>query len=188
MKLNFLYALALLFMYSAQAQISNFTIEASYPIPAGDSFIGRDYYGIIDLGLSYKFLNAGPVKIGAAINGGILKNGSIDDSVAQGVELTSYSFRPKIIAELDLEALPKWQPSAGLGYSILFFDVIDDTEGDDKTQSGFNVNLGLAYHFSNRFFAKVAYDFIKLNLDSDVPDTSFNSNVNIIYIGFGFNI
>ena len=188
MKLNLLCAFALLYMLGSSAQFTNFGVEASYPIPAGDNFIGRDYYGIIDLGLSYKFINAGPVKIGAAINGGILKNGSIDDSVAQGVDLTSYSLRPKIIAELNLAALPKLRPSTGLGYSIIYFDVIDNRDGEDETQSGFNFNLGVAYHFTNRFFAKATYDFIKLNLDDDIPDTSFNTNVSIIYIGFGFNI
>ena len=193
MKLHLLIVIVMLTYLPTTAQFSNFSAELNYPIPVGDNFVGENYFGIVDLGLDYRFLDAGPLKIGLAMNGGILKVSSIDDIGGDDPTVISYVLRPKIFGELNLESISKLRPSAGIGYSFLIFDVSEFggervTPSEDETQSGFNINLGLSYYFTKRFFAQLQYDFIILDLDDEIPDSSYNKNVSIIYVGLGITI
>ena len=86
----------------------------------------------------------------------------------------------------------KLRPRIGLGYSTLNFnlnnpplDVSDEFE-DSTTESGFNINLGVAFFFTPKFFGQIQYDFVKLSVNSEIPDSAYNENVNILKIGVGY--
>ena len=175
--------------YCLQGQSSNFNVEVSYPLPVGNNFIQRNYYGIIDLGAGYRFARPNPVSIGVSFHGSVLKINNIDDIGINGVRVNSYWFKPRIFAELTQEVLGGFQPSLGLGYSFLSFDVIEEDLGNqDSTEAGFNLNVGLAYNFSKLLYAKFQYDFIKLGLDDDIPDISYNNSIHVLYLGLGIKL
>ncbi|MFS4468738.1 outer membrane protein [Maribacter sp. 2210JD10-5] len=94
---------------------------------------------------------------------------------------------------MDLESINKFHPSVGLGYTIMVFDASGTNDGFDvidasDTQSGFNFDLGLAYNATEKLFVQAQYDFVKLGINNDVPDTKFNTNVNILKIGLGYRL
>ena len=43
------------------SQTSKYSSEANYPIPIGNNFLVEDTYGIIDVGLKYRFVVLDPV-------------------------------------------------------------------------------------------------------------------------------
>ncbi len=53
------------------SQDSKFSLEVNYPIPIDENFIGKNLYGIVDLGLKYRFVEFNPVQIGVTLNGGV---------------------------------------------------------------------------------------------------------------------
>ncbi len=191
MKKSLLFALILFLTIKSFSQDSKFSIELNYPIPIDNNFIGEDFFGIIDLGLDYRFINLNPVNIGISFNGGVLVNNSNQNSGLQDFKVTSYMFQPRLFGELDFESLNKLHPSVGIGYTIMIFDASGSNNGFDvsdktDTQSGFNFNLGLKYDVTERLFAQIQYDFVKLGVDNDIPNIKFNTNVNILKIGLGY--
>ncbi|KZS41845.1 hypothetical protein AWE51_20845 [Aquimarina aggregata] len=183
MKKLLLLALVLTFISKTFSQDSKVSFELNYPIPVGDNFIENGYNGIIDLGVDYKFANLNPVNIGVSLNGGLLKNNVGDD-----FKITSYTLQPRIFGELNLESLPKIHPSIGIGYTVMIFDVSRPLDDDVDNQNGFNLNFGVSYDINNRFFTQIQYDFIKLGKEDDIPNTSFNRNVNILKVGLGYKL
>ena len=176
-------------LFCLQGQSSKFNIEAGYPIPIGNNFIQRNYYGIVDLGAGYRFANPKPVSIGFSFHGSVFRINNINDVGVNGVRVNSYWFKPRIFAELNPELLANFQPSLAIGYSFLAFDVNDaDLANQDSTESGFNLNLGLAYHVSRRLYLKFQYDFIKLSLDDEIPDITFNNSVHVLYLCLGVKL
>jgi len=89
---------------------------------------------------------------------------------------------------LNLESLPKIHPSIGIGYTVIIFDVSRPLDVDVDNQNGFNLNFGVSYDINNRFFTQIQYDFIKLGKEDDIPNTSFNRNVNILKVGLGYKL
>ena len=167
-------------------QNAKFNAELNYPLPVGNNFIQRNYYGIVDAGLGYKFFKPAVVSLGVSLHGSVFKINNIDDLGVNGVPVNSYWIKPRVFAELDSEILGKFRPSLGIGYSFLIFDVIEETtENQDSNESGFNLNIGIAYDFSRRLYLKFQYDFIKLGLDDDIPDVSYNNSVHVLYLGLG---
>ncbi|WP_179346361.1 outer membrane protein [Winogradskyella ursingii] len=182
-----------LIVFSACAQNSKFNIEVSYPITFGDNFVEQNYNGVVDLGLKYRFADLKVANLGASINAGYLKN-SKEDRV-QPIDVNLYTVQPRIFAELNLAALAKLHPSAGIGYSVLIFKpqynrTFNASPNEDETldQSGFNINFGLAYDITNKLFIQARYDFVKINVEDNVPDVSYNTNVNVIKIGLGYHL
>tara|TARA_B110000285_G_C14821839_1_gene466887 strand:- start:88 stop:675 length:588 start_codon:yes stop_codon:yes gene_type:complete len=195
MKQKLLLALLLIFSIISFSQDSKFSLELNYPIPVDENFIGKNYNGIIDLGLKYRFSNLSFLNIGASLNAGILKN-SKNDRV-QHFDVTAFAIQPRIFAELDSESLTKFHPSIGLGYTFMTFNAsgIDSFNPDNpnsssssQTESGINLNLGVVYDITDRLFAQVQYDFVKIGVDNEVPDIKYNTNISILKIGLGYRL
>jgi len=185
--------LLLIFSIKLFSQDSKFSLELNYPIPIDNNFIGENYNGIIDIGADYRIANLNPVNLGISLNSGVLVNNSNQNNGFQNFKVTSYVIQPRIFGELDLESIDKLHPSVGLGYTIMVFDASGTNNGFDvsdasDTQSGFNFNFGLAYDVTEKLFVQAQYDFVKLGVDNDVPDTKFNTNVNILKIGLGYRL
>ena len=192
MKQNLLFTLLIIFTINSFSQNSKFSLEANYPITIDENFLGKDSYGIIDLGLKYRFKDFKPVKIGVSLNGGILIDNSNQNNSPQDFLITTYFIQPKIFAELDLESIDKFHPFFGLGYTFINFQFSGtndgiDVSGESDNLNGLGLNFGVAYDINNKFFIQIQYDFTKLNVN-DVPDIKFNTNVNLMKIGIGFKI
>lgn len=193
MKQKLLLTLLLIITIKSYSQSSKFSLELNYPIPIDNNFVGENYSGIIDFGADYRIANLNPINIGVSFNGGILVNNSNQNNGFQDFKVTSYVIQPRIFGELDLESIEKIHPTVGLGYTIMVFEASGKNNGFDvsdesDTQSGFNFNFGLAYDITEKLFVQAQYDFIKLAIDNDVPDTKFNTNVNILKIGLGYRL
>ncbi|SEP76883.1 Outer membrane protein beta-barrel domain-containing protein [Hyunsoonleella jejuensis] len=192
MKQNLLFGFLLIFTFSSFSQNSKFSIEANYPITIDNNFLGDDSYGIIDLGLKYRFTELNPIKIGVSLNGGVLIDNSNQNNSPQDFLVTIYIIQPKVFAELNVESVEKLHPFLGLGYTFMNFQLSGsnngmNVSGESDNLSGFGFNFGVAYDISNKIFVQVQYDFTKLNAD-DVPDIKFNTNVNLLKIGIGLKI
>jgi opacity protein-like surface antigen len=193
MKQKLLLTLFLIFTIKTFSQDYKFSLEANFPIPVGDNFLGENYGGIIDIGAKYRFTELKIVNIGASINGGFLKNSKADNNNMFDVNV--YPIQPRIFAELNIESLSKLHPQIGLGYSFLIFKAKsnginpDFLESNiDRTEDGINLNFGLSYDITNKLFLQAQYDFVKIGVDNDVPDIKYNTNINILKLGLGFRI
>ncbi|WP_142785266.1 hypothetical protein [Changchengzhania lutea] len=88
----------------------------------------------------------------------------------------------------------KFHSSLGLGYTFMTFKAsgIDssnpDTSSSSQAESGINLNLAMVYGISDKLFAQVQYDFIKIGVDNKVPDITYNTNINILKIGLGYRL
>lgn len=188
-----LISLFLIFTINSFAQDSKFSVELNYPIPVDKNFVGQNYNGIIDLGLKYRFLDLDLFNIGASVNGGLLKtakNGMLNQR-----DVNAYTIQPRVFAELDIAAVKSLHPSIGLGYSFMIFSgttIVGDRPGEvystnvTMTEGGFNLNLGLAYDITTRFFGQIQYDFIMLGTKDGIPKIKYNTNVNILKVGLGY--
>ena len=192
MKQKILLILLLIFTIKSFSQDSRFSIEANYPFTIDDNFLGKDSYGIVDLGVKYRFAKFNPVQIGISLNGGVLIDNSNQNNSPQDFLITTYIIQPKIFAELSIESIEKLHPFLGLGYTFMSFQLSGSNNGMDVSDesdnmSGLGLNLGLAYDISNKVFIQVQYDFTKLNVD-DAPEIKYNTNVNLLKIGVGLKI
>ncbi|WP_298554479.1 outer membrane beta-barrel protein [uncultured Algibacter sp.] len=181
----------LLFCFKAFSQNSKFNFEANYPIAIDNNFIGRNFNGIIDLGLKYRFSDLEIVDLGVSLNAGVFKN-TIED-IIQPFDVFLFVIQPRLFAELNLESISKFHPFIGLGYTVINsnargFDSFNSPNRTSETQSGFNVNLGFALDVSDALYAQIQYDFTKINLDTNTPDIVYNTNVNILKIGLGYRL
>ena len=119
MKQYLLFGFLLIFTFSTFSQNSKFSIEANYPITIDNNFLGDDSYGIVDLGLKYRFAELNPIKIGVSLNGGVLIDNSNQNNSPQDFLVTTYIIQPKVFAELNVESVEKLHPFLGLGYKQL---------------------------------------------------------------------
>ncbi|WP_422082628.1 outer membrane protein [Ulvibacterium sp.] len=186
--------LGLLLLLSLQAisQDKNWGVEANYPILLGDDYL-QDYNGLLDLGLNYRFISLGVFDIGVGINGGIFRNVNGRNSNIKIVGEAFY-LQPRVFTELKLM---RFRPSLGVGYSIWNSGVEVEENGEiisDNSDSngGLNLNLGISYDITKRFFVKAQYDFTRLNIrdtfeqGGEAFDVEINENVDIIKLGVGF--
>ncbi|TDE30273.1 porin family protein [Flavobacterium ranwuense] len=191
MKQKLLLALLLIFSIKSLSQDSKLSIEMNFPIPIDQNFIGKSYNGIIDVGAKYRFAEITNFNIGTSINGGILVNNTNKNNGIQDFKVTSYLIQPKVFAELKIESISKFHPFVGFGYTFMIFDASGTNNGfdvSDSTHSGINANFGIAYDITNRIFAEIQYDYVKLKVDNETPNTTFNTNVNLLKIGLGFRL
>ena len=188
-----LFIVVILLSYSNLfSQDSNFNVELNYPLPIDDNFIGRNYNGIIEAGLRYRFVNTSILNVGIALNSGVLENTNSDNEI--GIDVTVVSVQPRVFAELDIEALPSFHPSVALGYSYMNFKSknFSDTSVEDAntldSKNGFNFNFGIAYDITKTLFIQAQYDFVKLTVNNGVPNTRYNTEVNMLKLGLGYRL
>lgn len=190
MKQKIFLVLLIIFTSNSLAQSSNFVIEANYPVVTDDNFYGRDFNGIIDLGVKYGFAEINAIKIGAAFNSGLLINNSNLNQEFSDFKITSYLLQPKIFAAINLSQI---HPFVGFGYSFLFSDVSGTNSGIDASNAsdvkdGINLNIGTHYFLTDDIFVQVQYDFVKFRQDEGVPNDKFMSNMNILKVGLGLQL
>ncbi|UOB18372.1 outer membrane beta-barrel protein [Abyssalbus ytuae] len=191
MKQNFLLLVFLLTTLLTYSQEKKFSIDANYPIPVGDNFLGDNFKGAIDLGLKYRFFETTNFFLGASMNAGILTKGSEDVNPANPVigpdtSVTAYVFQPRLFLELNQESMSKLHPSLGLGYSFLHFKANAFDFTDDV--NGVNVHISLAYDISEKVYIQAQYDFIKAKATGDVKDVKYNTHINILKFGLGVRL
>ncbi|NRT15763.1 opacity protein-like surface antigen [Flavobacterium sp. 28A] len=193
MKQKLLLALLLILSIKSFSQDSKLSVEMHYPIPIDQNFIGKNYNGIIDFGAKYRFSEITNINIGASINGGILVNNTNDNSGNQDFTIKSYLIQPRFFAELKIESISKLRPFVGFGYSFMIFDASGtnngfDVSGSNDTEGGINANFGISYDITKKIFIDIQYDYVKLKVDKETPNTTFNTNVNLLKVGLGFRI
>ncbi|CAZ95894.1 outer membrane beta-barrel protein [Zobellia galactanivorans] len=192
-KIYFLSVLIFFLGASLFAQDYKWSVEANYPLSIGDE-LGNDAPGIIDLGIKYRFLDLSIVKIGAGINTGVFKE-NINDQVSPAnmdFDETNWLIQPKIFAEFNIPVIKKLHPSIGLGYAIIEskYDGLVSGQPYENTVSsgGFNLNLGLSYDITDRFFLQAQYDYIndKDTYDYDGSNVGVDYNRGYLKFGVGF--
>lgn len=194
MKIKFLSAL-LLFSVISIAQTSKFSIEAAYPLPIDNYFLGDHFKGVADLGLKYRIKNLQVVNIGVSVNGSMF---TYSDTYAfaelpvTDFKTTLYMIQPRAYAEINLKKIIKIHPFAGIGYTFLMakrdFDS-NEFEDDSTTQSGPNLTLGLSYDIFPKVYLFGSYDYIMLTeLDSNIPSTTYNTKASVLKLGLGVRL
>jgi opacity protein-like surface antigen len=196
MKQKLLLTLLLIFTIKSFSQDSKFSIEANIPIPIGDNFLAENYNGIVDIGAKYRFHQNDVLNLGASVNFGYVQNtksGATD--LNQLFDVKIFPIQPRIFAEFNIPNLESLHPQIGLGYSILVYNAKADEINTsnlpadiDDNESGFNLNIGLSYDLTNKFFLQAQYDFIKIGVEDNVPDIKYNTNINILKFGIGYRI
>jgi opacity protein-like surface antigen len=196
MKFKFI-ALLVLYSWFITGQTTKFSIEASYPLPIDNNFVGKNFKGLVDLGLKYRIKNLQVINLGLSLNGSMYKASDTeyflpnDENV--NFNTSMYLVQPRVYGELNLKKLIKLHPSIGVGYSFLITNTTFDSQShiaDYKTnQSGLDVNLGVSYDILSKLCLFTYYDYIVLtNVDSGVPKTAYNTNINLLKFGIGLRL
>ena len=174
--------------FIVHAQDQKWSIEANYPLVA-NSNLQNDFNGVLDLGIKYRFANLGPVILGAGFNAAYLKN---FDSFTYGgpgfqdqefdYKAKQFLFQTKIFAEVAIPGLAKLKPQIG----------VDVQTDDSNTDGGLNLNFGISYDLSDKFFIQVQYDFLNVHRkgentrDNQTFTYDFNEKIGLIKTGVGF--
>jgi len=194
MKKIYILSLAIfLVSFSLSAQDYKWSVEANYPISVGDD-LGNDAPGIIDAGVKYRFLDYKIAKIGAGINAGYFKKTIDNQSIPQSTNFdeTIWIIQPKVFAEFTIPSISKLHPSIGLGYSFvnikdegLFFDENIKSSG---TEGGINLNMGLSYDITKRFFLQAQYDYVNTKKTFSYEQSEYVDRKYLGYLkaGIGF--
>ncbi|OUD33478.1 OmpW family outer membrane protein [Flavobacterium sp. FPG59] len=193
MKQNLLLTLLFILSMKSFSQDSKLSLEMHYPLTMGQNFISKNYDGIIDVGGKFRFSELKNINIGASLNGGILSNNTNDNNGNQDFRVNSYLIQPRIFSELKIESVPKIRPFVGIGYTFMVFKATGTNNGFDvsasnSTESGINANFGVAYDITSKIFLDLQFDYVKLNVDNEVPKTAFNTNVNLLKVGLGLRL
>ncbi len=195
MKQRFLLIFLLIISIKSFSQDSKLSVELNYPFPIGDNFLGKNYIGIIDAGVKYRFLNLDVIKVGASLNSGIyaISGSSV---LSQTTDVYTFSFSPRVCAEFNIKSIPLLHPYLGIGYSIMHFRCYNTgiNEGEfisGKTltvinQHGINLNMGFTIDINSQLFAQLQYDFIRLKNKEDELNTNYNRNISLLKVGLGY--
>jgi hypothetical protein len=178
-KLLFSYVL-LICCISGFSQNSKLHIDLNYPFPIGDNFIGKNYHGIVDLGISYMPIKVSKLKLGISTNVGLLSTNAGHSEIPVHASM----IKPRLNAEI---VFRKLTPYVGIGYSFFKYKVSSIYSIPDKTTDGLNLNCGVRYNLISGLYIKLDYDFIKFRVE-DLPDISYNKNIMILNFGVGFSI
>lgn len=179
------------------AQITKFSIEASYPIPIDKNFVGDNFKGIADVGVKYRIKNLQLINFGLSLNGSLLNyNGSgyfpaYDQNLKFKTNL--YIIQPRIFAEFNLKDVTGLRPSVGVGYALFLsntkFDSQSNISDSTANQSGINAAIGLSYDILKKVYVLASYDYTMLSkLESGVPKTTYNTKVNLLKLGIGIRL
>ena len=168
--------LFLIYCISGFSQNTKLHADINYPFPIGDNFIGKNYHGVIDLGISYMPIKVSKVKLGISTNAGFLNSSH--------VSVHASMIKPRLNAEIEFR---KFTPYIGIGYSFFNYKLSSPYSIADKTTDGLNLNCGVRYNLISRLYLKLDYDYIKFRIE-DLPDISYNKNIMILNFGVGFSI
>ncbi len=185
---NLFFVMFLLFgAHNILAQDKNWSIDINYPFSINDAF-GSSNQGTVGAGLKYRFKNLGKFNFGVSLDGTWFSTTIVNDSdPVQEFDYRNFFFQPRVFTELPITKNKRLQLTAGLGWTWsrsvdrpAFFDEFGNIQGGPDLYNGLNLNLGITYDVSSRFFVQAQYDQIFLS-----GDTS-DRNVNLIKLGTGF--
>ena len=167
------------------AQEKDWSIDLNYPISVGDEF-GASNQGIIGAGLKYRFATAGKLRIGASLDVSWFATTTTNDSdPVQELDFRDFFLQPRIFVELPITSNNKLKLTGGLGWTwsrstgeaIIFPEGMVEAE---FWNNGPNINLGLSYDISPRWYVQGQYDLIFSSGDSP------RSEIGLIKVGAGF--
>ncbi|PIB23349.1 outer membrane protein [Maribacter sp. 4G9] len=172
------------------SQESNFSLSLNYPLTNGDNYFDRND-GLIDLGVQYRFIDAGVVDLGISLNAAFF-NFSSDSGLTTTTE-KSLLLQPRLFAEFNIPAVQKLQPFLGLGYALTSFKNEFSTSqqviNNDSNSGGLNFNFGLSYYIFKGLFVQGQYDYISSKREEGTvpdPDEKFYQKIGLIKLGVGY--
>ncbi len=175
----------LFFLHTSRAQDRDWSVELNYPISAGASF-GASNQGVLGAGLAYRFAGAGKARLGASLDATWFATTQINDSdPVQELKYRDFFLQPRLFAELPLGSSEKLKLRGGVGWTWsrstgeVFFNAQGLVEGIDNN-SGPNLNVGLSYDLSPRWFLQGQYDLIFSSGDSP------SRTIGLVKVGAGF--
>ncbi len=174
---------------------SKFSLGIHHPMSIGDNFIKNAYNGILGLDVAYKAHEAESFVLKAGLGVDYFNYNFLDEADGNAIIL-----KPRIIGEFKINSMPALKPYAILGYSFFnskidlesglnTFDPMIAPNATVKTDyNGINYGVGVLYDISTKVFINLYLDFISLNVKDEVPDISYNKNVQTLNIGLGINL
>ena len=164
---SLLFLVALTFSF---AQENKWNVETNYAVVPSAGFDGND--NVFELGVKYRFLQNELLNLGVSVNGGFFSEqlfSQNDNSQTNGI------FQPRVFSEFNLPFSKRLKPIVGVGYSVL-------TGFESRTSSfgGFNLNLGLVYDITDKWFIQFQYDRVSLASIND------SEGFNNFRLGIGF--
>lgn len=178
---------------------SKFSLGIHHPLSIGDNFIKNTYNGILGLDVAYKAHEAESFVLKAGLGVDYFNYNFLDYAEGNAIIL-----KPRIIVEFKINSIPVLKPYAIFGYSFFNskidltpnLEIIDqnnplfgiDSQTVKTDYNGINYGVGVLYDVSSKVFINLYLDFISLNVKDEVPDISYNKNVQTLNIGLGINL
>ena len=156
----------------AQEKKKNWSVETNYSIVPADGFGGNDL--LVNVGLKYKFLETNFLNLGVGVDAGHF----IEDNpffVRLSSNENIFIFQPKLVSEFKLPFSKRLKPTLGLGYSFFTGSFLDS-----GSFGGFNLNIGLTYAISSKWYVQFQYDFVSLS------EINASEGFNNFRLGVGF--
>lgn len=153
------------------AQDKKWSVEANYSIVPSNGFGGDDT--VIGAGVKYNIIKNSILNFGISLNAASVTKNSFFSGVDPNASL--YIFQPRAFTEINLPFSKRLRPTLGLGYS--FFS---GSTFPSNAPEGFNLNIGLLYDISDKWFIQLSYDVIRSQ--SINPSEGFNN----FRLGVGF--
>lgn len=194
-KYSLLLIFILIFTAHSFSQCSRLNVELSHPISHEDNFIEEHFNGFIDLGVKYRFVRSNILNLGVSVNGGVFNNSKKNND--EPLDIAANIIQPRIFTEFNIQALPFFHPSIGVGYTYLTFNAsgINSLNPDypedlnlKTTNSGLNLNLAIAFDITNRFFLQAQYDLVYSDSVSQTPYMTSNDRLHFFKVGIGYRI
>jgi hypothetical protein len=159
------------FLIGSRAQEKKWSAELHYPISAGESF-GSSNQGVIGAGLGYRFASFGKTTLGASLEATWFATTIINDSdPIQESKYRDFFLQPRLFVEHPLTPNKRLILRAGLGWTFqqaqgpAFVDSAGQVQGENLN-SGPNLNAGLLYNLTPRWYLLGQYDLFFLSGDS----------------------
>ncbi|MDO1513031.1 outer membrane beta-barrel protein [Maribacter confluentis] len=204
MKESLLVMFLVMFTYCVSAQNKEWSVEANYPVNVSENDGDIELNGIIDLGIKYRFMDLGAVQLGAGLNTALLRNEDNFIYGGPGFENREFNYQakqilvqPKLFAELAIPGLARLKPQIALGYTVAVDDYYYNDGGNveadySNTNGGLNLNLGISYDLSSRFFIQVQYDYLNVHKKGEETRNDqtysydFKEKIGLLKAGLGF--
>ncbi len=153
MKSKLLILFSLFVLASGFSQENKWNVEANYSVVPAAGFGGND--NVVELGIKYRFIQHGTLNLGLSINGGIFPEFRFS---GENVGETNVIIQPRVFSEFKMPFSKRLRPTLGVGYSYL-----SGFESSTNSFGGFNLNLGLIYDISDKWFVQFQYDRVSMS-------------------------
>ena len=179
--------LLLLFVYTANAQHKKWSVEVNYPLSINDD-LGSSNQGTIGAGIKYRITTLGKFRLGASMDiTWFTTTNTNDPEPTLAFDYNDAFLQPRIFTEFPVSTNNKLRVMGGLGWTWsrtavgpATFDDMGFVDLDLEWFSGLNLNLGMSYDLTSRFFVITQYDLNLLSGNSTDRTTGF------IKLGGGF--